>query len=153
MNKTISTLSDKTPLILLIEDDPDHAELMRRSLSKADLEVELLHLSDGNKALDYLVNTSKLSQLPSLILLDLTLPKVDGWQVLVRLKKSACAAVPLVILTSSANPDDITKATQLHANSYIAKPARLQGYIDLAQALCDYWLGWNKFTITPRPPL
>ncbi|MBL4621733.1 MAG: response regulator [Immundisolibacteraceae bacterium] len=144
MNKSLTTEPDSLPLVVLIEDDPDHAELMRRSLVKADIDIDLLHLNDGKKALDYFLSINEETALPNLILLDLSLPKLDGWQVLVRLKKSACAAVPVVVLTSSSNPDDIARATQMHANSYIAKPARLQGYIDLAQALCSYWLGWNK---------
>ena len=143
-----ATRSEKRPLILLIEDDPDHAELMRHSLAKSEVQSELLHLSDGKQALDYLLDAEPLAVMPKLILLDLNMPKVDGWQILAHIKKSAYAIVPVVILSSSSNPDDISKSTALHANSYVAKPSQLQGYIKLAHELSHYWLGWNKV-----PPL
>ena len=132
------------PIVVLVEDDPDHAELMRRSLAKSGLSTEMLHLTDGQMALDYLLGDEQPEELPKLILLDLNLPKVDGWQVLAKLKRSNYATVPIVILTSSSNPDDIARSAQLHANSYVSKPARLQGYIELARALSSYWLCWNR---------
>ena len=137
------------PVVVLVEDDPDHAELMRRSLAKAGLNTEMLHLSDGQLALDYLLGDEQPEELPKLILLDLNLPKVDGWQVLAKLKRSSYATVPVVILTSSSNPDDIARSAQLHANSYVSKPARLQGYIELASALSSYWLCWNRLAPVP----
>ena len=141
--------SDQLPLILLIEDDPDHAELMRHSLAKSEVHSELRHLSDGQQALDYLLDVEQQAVMPKLILLDLNLPKIDGWQILTHIKQSAYATVPVVILSSSSNPDDISRSTELHANSYIAKPSQLQGYINLAHDLSRYWLDWN--TIAPLP--
>ena len=114
--------------------------LVQDLLGRAVLQV---HLDDGQAALDYFFASEK-PALPQLILLDLNLPKVDGWQVLQKIKESAYAVVPVVILSSSSNPEDVAKSTAMHANSYVSKPARLAGYVDLAHDLSAYWLGWNE---------
>ena len=144
MNKTLDDDHDLPPLVILIEDDPDHAELMQRSMSKPGLVNRILHLRDGKEALDALFGPNRLTTLPKLILLDLNLPKIDGWQVLKNLKESEYAVVPVVILSSSSNPADITRSSEMHANSYVPKPSRLKGYTDLAHDLSAYWLGWNE---------
>ena len=149
MKKVLNGEVDTSPLIVLIEDDPDHAELMQRSMAKSGVTSNLIHLSDGKEAIDYF-GSDQPPPLPKLILLDLNLPKVNGWKVLERLKNSAYAIVPVVILSSSSDPEDITRSTEMHANSYVSKPTRFKGYVELAHDLSAYWLGWNKLAPTPH---
>ena len=144
MSNTTKTRSRQT--VLVVDDHPRNRDICEEILSS---EYEVLLAADGQQALDYLLDVEQQAVMPKLILLDLNLPKIDGWQILTHIKQSAYATVPVVILSSSSNPDDISRSTELHANSYIAKPSQLQGYINLAHDLSRYWLDWNK--IAPLP--
>ena len=137
-----TTKTSQLGRIVLIEDNPDHGELMKRALGRCETSSEVISLVDGQQALDYFFG-SELIKFPDLILLDLKLPKIDGWQVLQQLKSSAYASVPVIILSSSSDIVDVTRAAQLHANSYVSKPLKLQDYFSLARDLVAYWLGWN----------
>ena len=131
--------------VLYVEDDPDHAELVLRSLEHVSRRAGVVHVGDGAAALDYL-NRSERDEVPRprLILLDLRLPKVDGLDVLRTVKSSrAFAAIPVVILTTSTNRSDISHAYQHHVNSYLVKPHDFAAFEAMVQELGDYWLVLN----------
>jgi CheY-like chemotaxis protein len=137
-------------LILLVEDDPAHAEIVRRNLSGSRYANRLMHLSDGQAALDYLFQRYEFSApahspRPGLILLDLRLPKVDGLEVLKTIKSDdGLSRIPVVMLTTSAAEADVTKAYAFHANSYLVKPADFGKFGELIEAVGYYWLSWNQ---------
>lgn len=137
-------------IVLLIEDDPAHAEIVKRNFEKSRIANSLIHLSDGQTALDYLYRRDVFadpvsSPRPGIILLDLRLPKVDGLQVLKTVKgDSALENIPVVILTTSSAESDIVKAYEYHANSYLVKPVDFNKFTELMDTLGYYWLVWNK---------
>jgi len=137
-------------MILLIEDNQDHADLIIRSLKGHDLAKEIRHISDGEAALNYLFRRNEYSDLlkspyPGMILLDLRLPKVDGLEVLKEIKScERLRRIPVVILTTSEAERDISSAYNNHANSYIVKPVDFDKFTELMSSLCYYWLGWNQ---------
>ena len=140
-------------LILLVEDDQAHAEVVRRILSGSRIAIRLMHVSDGQAALDYLFrrkdfSAPALSPRPGLILLDLRLPKVDGLEVLKAIKSDdGLSQIPVVMLTTSVAEADVTKAYAYHANSYLVKPADFEQFGELVEALCYYWLLWNQHPV------
>ncbi|MEM7581851.1 MAG: response regulator [Acidobacteriota bacterium] len=135
--------------ILLVEDNPDHAELVKRSFEDHPLESTIHHLSDGEAALDYLLRSGAEAEAgavprPHMILLDLRLPKVDGLDVLREIRKTRnFDEIPVIVLTTSSAEPDVKKAYQSHANSYLVKPNDFQQFDELIKALGTYWLGWN----------
>ena len=136
--------------ILLVEDNPDHAELALRNLSDAGLANRVFHVEDGEAALDYLNNRGRYADplsypRPHLVLLDLRLPKVDGIEVLKQVKSSdRLKAIPVVILTTSAAERDVAQAYDHYANSYLTKPVDFDSFSNLLHDLGFYWLAWNK---------
>lgn len=138
-------------IILYVEDDPAHAEIAKRSLSKHRLANTIFHVDDGQKALDYLYQKGEYADetknpRPHLILLDLRLPKVDGLEVLERIKTDAeLSDIPVVILTTSSAELDIAKAYSFCANSYLVKPLDFAKFTELLDTFGFYWLAWNKF--------
>lgn len=136
--------------ILLVEDNPDHAELAIRNLDDAKIANKVFHVDDGEKALDYLFNRGKFTDnkaypRPHLVLLDLRLPKVDGLEVLKEVKSSEqLKTIPVVILTTSSAERDLAMAYDYHANSYVTKPVDFDIFSHLLQDLGYYWLAWNK---------
>jgi CheY-like chemotaxis protein len=137
-------------VILLVEDDPAHAEIVRRNFENFRIANRLIHLADGQAALDYLFRLGKYclpesSPLPGLILLDLRLPKIDGLEVLAAIKNdSALNRIPVVIMTTSDAETDMLKAYQQHVNSYVVKPVDFSQFTKLLEALGYYWLVWNQ---------
>lgn len=136
--------------ILLVEDNPDDAEFTLRALRKAHVALNVVQVEDGVAALEFVLGTGAQSaragaRLPRLMLLDLNLPRLDGFGVLRRLKADVRGRVlPVVVLTSSDSPSDVREAFRLGANSYIVKPA---AYPDLVAKLGDlvrYWLQVNE---------
>ena len=147
-------MSGEPIIILLVEDDPAHAEIVRRNFVNfrmANRPVQLVHVADGEDALDYLFSRGKfqnpgLSPRPNLILLDLRLPKVDGLEVLKIVKADAdLVSIPVVVLTTSSAEADVAKAYESHANSYLVKPVDFPEFLKLMDALGYYWLVWNQF--------
>jgi CheY-like chemotaxis protein len=138
-------------VVLLVEDDPAHAEIVRRNFEAFRMANPLFHVVDGQAALDYLYHRADFcdpeqSPRPGLILLDLKLPKVDGLEVLRIIKSDPdLLSIPVVILTTSAIEADIAKAYNSQANSYLVKPVELSQFIELMHALGCYWLAWNEF--------
>ena len=138
-------------IILLVEDDPAHAEIVRRNFVNFRMANRLMHVADGQLALDYLFRRGEFqdqykSPRPNLILLDLRLPKVDGLEVLTTIKANAdLAHIPVVVLTTSAGEADMAKAYGSHANSYLVKPVDFPQFLKLMDALGYYWLVWNQY--------
>jgi CheY-like chemotaxis protein len=137
-------------VILLVEDEPAHAEIVRRNFETSRIANRLLHVSDGQEALDYLRREGRhgdpaLSPRPNLILLDLRLPRVDGLEVLKIVKEDpALRTIPVVVLTTSAAEADMVRAYENHANSYLVKPVDFPQFLDLMETLGYYWLAWNR---------
>jgi CheY-like chemotaxis protein len=136
--------------ILLVEDNPDHAELAMRNLDDGKLANRIFHVEDGEAALDFLnhrgiYDDAQRFPRPHLILLDLRLPKVDGIEVLKAVKGSdELKAIPVVILTTSAAERDLAQAYQNYANSYLTKPVDFDSFSELLRDMGFYWLAWNK---------
>jgi two-component system, response regulator len=138
--------------ILLVEDDPAHAEIVLRNLSDLQERVRCIaHLSDGQQALDYLHHEGEHSDpqrspRPDLVLLDLRLPRVDGFEVLRRMKASDDVShIPVIVLSTSEAEGDITAAYQTGACSYLVKPAEFGAYLELLRGLGHYWSDLNRF--------
>ncbi len=136
--------------ILLVEDNPRDAEMTIRALKKCNLANQLLHVKDGQEALDFLFGTgpyagSDVSQLPKVILLDLKLPKVDGIEVLRRIRADErTKMLPVVALTSSQEDQDMVETYQLGVNSYIVKPVEFEKFSEAVSNLGYYWLLLNQ---------
>ncbi len=136
--------------ILLVEDNPGDAEMTIRALKKNHLGNNLIHLKDGAVALDFIFGTGdyttrNISNKPKLILLDLKMPKVNGIEVLQRLKSDpATKKIPVVILTSSKEDPDINTCYDLGANSYIVKPVGFDAFIKAISDLGLYWMLHNQ---------
>jgi two-component system, response regulator len=129
--------------ILLVEDNPNDAELTIRALKKNNLANSLLHLEDGQEALDFLFN--KENPMPKLILLDIKMPKVDGIEVLRTLKADArLKIVPVVALTSSKEERDIIESYELGVNAYIVKPVDFDQFVKAVTQVGLFWLILNQ---------
>jgi CheY-like chemotaxis protein len=136
-------------VILLVEDDQAHAEIVRRNLEDFRVANHLEHVSDGQAALDYLFGEGDWSTVPAprphVILLDLRLPKVDGLEVLRTIKADKqLNSIPVVVLTTSDAEADMVRAYESHVNSYLVKPLDLDQFVSLIRSLGYYWLAWNK---------
>jgi two-component system response regulator len=133
--------------ILLVEDNPDDEELTRVALRENKILNDLVVARDGPEALDYLLSEERL--LPQVVLLDLKLPKIDGLEVLRRLRANQrTKLLPVVILTSSKEEQDVIEGYSLGANSYVRKPIDFGQFIDAVKQLELYWLVLNA-----PPPL
>jgi two-component system, response regulator len=133
--------------ILLVEDNPNDRLLTQRAFKKSNLGNELIMVNDGEEALAYLFGTNETEPqpLPVLVLLDLKLPKVDGLEVLERIRSSAqTQLLPVVILTSSKEQDDLVRSYKLGVNSYVRKPVDFNQFVEAVQQLGLYWLVLNE---------
>jgi CheY-like chemotaxis protein len=138
-------------VILVVEDDPAHAEIIRRNFEASRLANRLLAVEDGQAALDYLNREGKYNDadkfpMPNLILLDLRLPLVDGLEVLKIIKSDRkLTTIPVVILTTSADEADMVKAYEHHANSFLVKPVDFTQFSKLMETFGYYWVAWNQY--------
>jgi two-component system response regulator len=136
--------------ILLVEDNPDDQKLTLRALKKNNITNEIVIAEDGAQALDYLFGTGQFAgrdpqKRQALVLLDLKLPKVDGLSVLARLRADArTKMVPVVVLTSSREEQDLVKSYELGVNSYVRKPVDFLEFVEAARQLGVYWLILNE---------
>ena len=135
--------------VLLVEDNPRDAELTIRAFKRNRLANRLFHVQDGAEALDFLLRRGKYEArstgtLPKVILLDLKLPKMNGLQVLQRIKSDPeLQTIPVVVVTSSAEDPDLEAAYQLGANSYVIKPVQFEAFMEAMSRLGIYWLTAN----------
>lgn len=145
----------KEKIILLVEDNPDDEELTLRALRKAGIANEIIVVRDGQEALDFLLADGPHAgrdrdKVPSLVLLDLKLPKLSGVEVLRRMRSHPVTClVPVVVLTSSSQEEDMLDSYQAGANSYIRKPVDFHEFVDMVSGLGVYWLSYNQEP--PRP--
>jgi CheY-like chemotaxis protein len=129
--------------ILLVEDNPDDEALTLRAFKKAQIENPIVVARDGQEAIDLLHGPDRVH--PAMVLLDLKLPKIDGLDVLARLRQDPrTRTLPVVVLTSSREEEDLVRSYQLGANSYVRKPVGLTEFIDAARQLGLYWLVLNE---------
>jgi CheY-like chemotaxis protein len=135
MNKETCTFDESPITILLVEDDPAHVEIMRRNLTSFPVAHRLIHVEDGQMALDYLLPATadpEANPRPDLILLDLRLPKVDGLEVLRQIQANeGLKRIPTVVLTTSAADSDLAAARRLGAASYQLKSVAFLGFREL----------------------
>lgn len=135
--------------ILLVEDNPNDAELTLRALKKNNLANKVHHVKDGAEALDYIFATGayagrNVQEIPKVILLDLKLPKVGGIQVLRQIKSDdRTKVIPVVVLSSSKEDSDIIEAYKLGVNSYIVKPVEFDKFVNSVSELGLYWILMN----------
>jgi two-component system response regulator len=140
----------KAKRILLVEDNADDAALTLRALRKTAILSEITWVRDGAEALDYLFHTGKYGEaarpeLPTLVILDLKLPKIDGLEVLRRLRANASTqTIPVVVLTSSKEQRDVHRSYAFGANSYIHKQIDFVKFTETVQQLKSYWLNLNE---------
>jgi two-component system response regulator len=136
--------------ILLVEDNAEDAELTTRALKKNNLATNLVHVKDGEEALEFIFCTNQYQQRdirnqPKVVLLDLNMPKVGGMQVLEKIKSDdRTKAIPVVILTSSKEDPNIERCYKLGANSYIVKPVDYNGFLKAVGDLGTYWIKQNE---------
>lgn len=136
--------------ILLVEDNPDDAVLTIRALKKHNLANNLVHLSDGQEALDFIFGKDKFSEReiedqPKIIMLDLKMPKIDGLQVLKAIREDErTKSIPVVIMTSSKEDKDIEECYKLGVNSYLVKPVAFDDFSKAVVELGFYWLLLNQ---------
>jgi two-component system response regulator len=135
--------------ILLVEDNPNDVELTLHALQRHNLANHVLVVRDGEEALQYLfatgVHAGRTSEAPRVIFLDLKLPKVDGLEVLSRVKQDErTRTIPVVVLTSSAEVPDLARCYALGANSYIVKPVDFDKFVQAVSQLGFYWLLLNR---------
>jgi len=140
--------------ILLVEDNPDDEALALRAFSKLNISNKIIVARDGVEALDYLFSTGTYASvapaLPALILLDLKLPKIDGLQVLQAIRDSEKTRIlPVVILTSSREEQDMVQGYNLGANSYVRKPVDYNEFVNAVSQLGVFWLLVNELPPTP----
>lgn len=138
-----------SPRVLLVEDDPRDAELALKALAASRPSPEVLHLHDGADALDFLYARGAFagrgSNRPAVMLLDLKMPRIDGLEVLRRVKSDPdLKTMPVVVLTSSREEQDVLETYALGANAYVVKPVRFQSFLDAIKAVSAFWADLNE---------
>lgn len=142
-------MNKNSEAILLVEDNPDDAELTRLALARHGVDGRVTHVSDGMQALDYLFRREAYAQRsggnPILVLLDLKMPLLDGIGVLKEIKNSdQLHNIPVVVLTSSTEPSDLQRAYDAGTNAYIAKPTEFSQFLSAMKHVCEFWVNINQ---------
>jgi CheY-like chemotaxis protein len=144
-------------VVLLVDDREDDIFLVQRAFRKANITNPLIPVTDGEQAIDYLKGEGKFSNrneypLPSLILLDLKMPKVDGFEVLTWIRQQPkLKGLAVVVLTSSTQLTDVNRAYELGANSFLVKPLDFENYQELGRILRQYWMLTVRLPESERP--
>jgi two-component system response regulator len=142
--------------IVLVEDNPNDAELAMRALKEYNLANKLMWLKDGVEALDFIFAQGQyadrsIEDVPKVVLLDLKLPRVDGLEVLEKVKSDTrTKSIPVVVLTSSSEERDIIASYNLGVNSYVIKPVDFDKFVDAAKEIGLYWMLLNKPPLADR---
>jgi CheY-like chemotaxis protein len=135
----------KNKIVLIAEDNQDDFFLVQRAFRRADIPVELKWVKDGSEAKAYLSDIGRMQPAPALILADLKMPRMDGFELLTWVRSNpSLRRIPFVVLTSSSQNPDINRAYDMGANSYLVKPSRFEELMSLSQGLKDYWLTLNQ---------
>ena len=143
--------------IILVEDNPDDAELTLRALRKNNATDQVFHAEDGARAVEFIFGQGEFAgrdskNIPKLILLDMKLPKLDGLEVLRRFKADkATRNIPVVMFTSSNEQSDMRQSYELGANSYVVKPVGFDDYISKVAAIARYWMLTNQIISEAMP--
>jgi chemotaxis family two-component system response regulator Rcp1 len=144
----LSNIQQSTSIeILLVEDNPGDVRLTQEALKESKLSNNLIVARDGQEAWDILnrMNGHEGATIPDLILLDLNMPRVDGRELLGRLKEDAeLKHIPVVILTTSESEEDVLRSYQLYANCYVSKPVGLGEFLEVVKSISDFWLSIVK---------
>ena len=140
--------------ILLVEDNPEDAEMTMRALRKRNLANQVHWVKDGEEALDYLFCSGPYAgrnpaHPPKLVLLDIKMPKVDGIEVLRRVKGSDLKSIPVVVMTSSNEERDVLESYRLGVNSYIVKPVQFEAFLETVSSIGLYWVLTNRAPTAP----
>ena len=136
--------------ILLVEDNPDHAELTLKALENGNLMNQVFWVKDGEEALDFLQHRRRFTDpaaapRPGLILLDIKLPKVDGHEVLRQIKSDeTLRSIPVVMLTTSDRDEEVAASYRAGANSFVTKPVRFAEFVERIKAVKLYWVLTNR---------
>ncbi len=147
--------NEKSIILLLADDDPDDREMTRRALDKHRLANDFYTVPDGEELLDFLHHRGKYappaaSPTPGIVLLDLNMPKKDGYEALAEIKADpALRRIPIVVLTTSNAEQDISRAYDLGSNSFISKPISLSKLADVMMVLGQYWFQTVKLPSIP----
>jgi len=143
--------------ILLVDDNPDDQLLTKAAMEMSGIDCDVIMANNGEEALDYLFAKGRwqsrdVSSIPSLVLLDINMPRLDGFTVLSELRNSELYKfIPVVMLTTSKDDSDILRSYKLGANSYIKKPVDFDAFTEIASQIGSYWLGVNEsFTRAKR---
>lgn len=135
--------TDKLPIeLLLVDDSPSDVILAREALTEARISNNLAVVENGEEALKYLRNQEPYEDRvrPDLVLLDLNMPRMNGYEVLEIVKADPqLSSVPIIVLTSSQEEDDVVRSYSLHANCFISKPVRYESFIDVIRSIEDFW--------------
>ncbi len=130
--------------LLIVEDDPGDVLLAREALSRTSAAVNVHVVEDGEAAVDFLRRDGEhaAAPRPDLVLLDLNLPRLDGREVLARIKSDpSLRAIPVVVLSTSKSVEDVRSSYELHANAFVTKPAELERFLDVVRQVGDFFLG------------
>jgi CheY-like chemotaxis protein len=140
--------------ILLVEDNPEDAEMTMRAMRKRNLANQVHWVKDGEEALEYLFCSGPYAgrnpaHPPKLVLLDIKMPKVDGIEVLRRVKGSDLKSIPVVVMTSSNEERDVLESYRLGVNSYIVKPVQFEAFLETVSSIGLYWVLTNRAPTAP----